>query len=433
MSKRVLILGYVWPEPRSSAAGSRMLQLLKLFLRQGWQITFASAAQLSEHRFDLTTLGVKEKVVALNCSSFNDFLVELKPELVLFDRFFTEEQFGWRVAQTCPDAIRVLDTEDLHSLRAVREKIVKAAQKQTISESEKYALELLADNDEQACALMRDEEMALREIAAIFRSDLSLIISTAEHKLLQNQFSVPENILLYCPFLADALMPTLIPWAQREHFISIGNFRHAPNWDAVLSLKHSIWPRIRARLPRAQLHIYGAYLPPKASALHNAAQGFYIRGWAEDARVVMTLARVCLAPLRFGAGLKGKLLEAMECGTPSVTTSIGAEGMHGALPWGGAVAHASVDFAAAAVTLYEDEDLWHKAQLNAATVRQEMFLSQAHAQTLLAKLHELFNELAQHRSNNFMGNMLRYHVHRSTQYMSQWIEAKNRKPDSTDT
>lgn len=429
----MLVLGYVWPEPRSSAAGSRMLQLLKLFLQQNWCVTFASAAHLSEHRFDLTTLGVEEKVVALNCSSFNDFLSELKPELVLFDRFFTEEQFGWRVAQTCPDAIRVLDTEDLHSLRAVREKIVKAAQKDTSDENGKYALELLADDNQQTLALMRDEEMALREVAAIFRSDLSLIISSAEFRLLQSQFSVPENILLYCPFLADAITPTLTPWAQREHFVSIGNFRHAPNWDAVLCLKHSIWPLIRAQLPHAQLHIYGAYLPPKASALHNAAQGFYIRGWAEDARVVMTHARVCLAPLRFGAGLKGKLLEAMECGTPSVTTHIGVEGMQGDMPWGGTVTRTSADFAAAAVTLYEGEDQWHKAQLNAATILQEIFPSQAHAQIFLAKLHELFNGLAQHRSNNFMGSMLRYHLHRSTQYMSQWIEAKNRKPDPTIT
>lgn len=407
-----------------------MLQLLELFLQQGWHVTFASAAHLSDHRFDLTTWGIEEKLVALNCSSFNDFLVELKPELVLFDRFFTEEQFGWRVAQTCPEAIRVLDTEDLHSLRAVREKMVKAAQKNALGESEKYALELLADNDAQTFALMRNEEMAVREIAAIFRSDLSLIISATELEILRNQFAVPENILLYCPFLTDTVTPPLIPWAEREHFISIGNFRHAPNWDAILCLKHSIWPLIRARLPHAQLHIYGAYLPPKANTLHNAAQGFYVRGWAEDAHLVMTQARVCLAPLRFGAGLKGKLLEAMECGAPSVTTPIGAEGMHGNEPWGGAVTRTSADFAAAAATLYEDEDHWHNAQKNAAKTLQEIFPARVHEQIFLAKLDELFNELSQHRSNNFTGTMLRYHLHRSTQYMSQWIEAKNRKPDS---
>src|SRR6218665_3183287 len=114
---RALVIGYVWPEPKSSAAGTRMVELVQLLLHMGYQVTFASAAALSEHRFDLKSIGVEEKPIALNCSSFDDFVRELQPALVLFDRFFTEEQFGWRVENTCPDALRILDTEDLHSLR----------------------------------------------------------------------------------------------------------------------------------------------------------------------------------------------------------------------------------------------------------------------------------------------------------------------------
>ncbi len=84
---RVLIVGYVWPEPNSSAAGSRMLQLVRLFAERHARVVFASAAALSEHRFDLRSLGVEEKSIALNSSSFDDFVRELNPELVLFDRF----------------------------------------------------------------------------------------------------------------------------------------------------------------------------------------------------------------------------------------------------------------------------------------------------------------------------------------------------------
>ena len=101
---RALVIGYVWPEPASSAAGTRMLELVQLLLKMDYQVTFASAAALSEHRFDLNSLGVTEKSIALNCSSFDDFVRELNPNLVLFDRFFTEEQFGWRVEPACPDA-----------------------------------------------------------------------------------------------------------------------------------------------------------------------------------------------------------------------------------------------------------------------------------------------------------------------------------------
>jgi len=85
------------------------------------------------------------------------------------------------------------------------------------------------------------------------------------------------------------------------------------------------------------MHVYGAYPPPKATQLHNPKQKFYVLGWVESAEHVMKNARICLAPLRFGAGLKGKLLDAMQFGTPSITTEIGAEGMHDKLAWNGII------------------------------------------------------------------------------------------------
>lgn len=425
MIQRVLIIGYVWPEPRSSAAGSRMLQLIQLFLGQGWQVTFGSAALLSEQRADLITLGVTEKNLTLNCDSFNTYLAELQPDLVLFDRFFTEEQFGWRVEQTCPDAIRVLDTEDFHSLRHVREQQVKRAQKQCVNECDKYALALLADDDSASLKALATEPMALREIAAIFRCDLSLIIATTEMQFLQTYFSVPAENLFYCPLTIIAPLQ-INAFAEREHFITIGNFRHAPNWDAVLCLKHNLWPEIRAQLPSAELHIYGAYMPPKASALHNPKQGFYLRGWTEDAQQVMSSARVCLAPLRFGAGVKGKLLEAMACGTPSITSPLGAESMADELPWGGAVTRNTATFVAAAVSLYQDETQWNNAQTQGRAILQQHFSKQLIDTDLINRLNNIGLNINDHRRQNFVGQMLRHHFHKSTQYMSQWIEAKNR-------
>src|SRR6059058_1477415 len=91
----VLIIGYVWPEPRSSAAGGHMMQLINCFQEQGWQITFSSPAVLGEHKADLTSLGIVEVNIELNNSSFDLFISELQPDIVLFDRFTMEEQFGW--------------------------------------------------------------------------------------------------------------------------------------------------------------------------------------------------------------------------------------------------------------------------------------------------------------------------------------------------
>ena len=105
----VLVIGYVWPEPRSSAAGGHMMQILETFLEQGWDITFSSPAGTGEHRADLTALGIREVPIELNNSSFDSFISQLAPDVVLFDRFMMEEQFGWRVERHCPDALRVLD------------------------------------------------------------------------------------------------------------------------------------------------------------------------------------------------------------------------------------------------------------------------------------------------------------------------------------
>lgn len=424
MIKNILIIGYVWPEPNSSAAGSRMLQLINAFLQQSWRVTFASAANLSEHRIDLPALGVEEKIIALNCSSFDEYLSELQPDVVMFDRFFTEEQFGWRVANTCPNALRVLNTEDLHSLRNVRQQLLKTQQQSAATEAEKYQLYPQVEAAETLYGLMAADDMAQREIAAIYRCDITLIISRFEYQLLQQTFSIPETLLHYCPFL---LSPATPPQAfeQRQDFITIGNFRHEPNWDAVLCLKHRIWPHLRAQLPQAQLNIYGAYPPPKATALHNPKQGFLVRGWADDAHDVLQHARVCLAPLRFGAGLKGKLIDAMQCGTPSVTTTIGAEGIYTAENWPGFIANELEQFLAAAVKLYESPALWQTAQDGCAEVLQQ-FSAAALTPALMNKLEATADTLAMHRRHNFIGAMLQHHQHKSTQYMSLWIEAKTR-------
>jgi len=207
-------------------------------------------------------------------------------------------------------------------------------------------------------------------------------------------------------------------------FVTIGNFRHAPNWDAVLYLQQ-IWPRIRKMLPVAELHIYGAYPPKKAMALDNPRTGFRVKGWADDAHAVMSDARVCLAPLRFGAGIKGKLIDAMLAGTPSVTTDTGIEGMASGAPWPGAVANSAEGIADAAVELHQNETRWQLCQRRILPVLQTRYDDRQLAAQLLERLSFIQENLDQHRLNNFTGAMLRHHTMRSTEYMSRWIETKS--------
>lgn len=421
----LLIIGYVWPEPNSSAAGQRMLQLISSFQQAGFSIHFASPAQRGEHEFDLSMLNVRSSNIQLNDSSFDEFIIELNPQVVLFDRFMMEEQFSWRVATHCPNAIRLLDSEDLHFLRHARQQWLKNNPDEFVTDPAQLPLDLL------------QSDHAKREIASIYRCDITLTISHYEMDLLTDKFNIPSRLLIHIPLLVsesllDESEKNTPDFAQRQNFICIGNFRHAPNWDAVLQLKQ-LWPELRNKfksqsLELPELHIYGAYPPPKATQLHNEQQGFFIKGWATDANAVMQQARVCLAPIRFGAGIKGKLLEAMLNGTASVTTSIGSEGMTNQKQqkWNGTIKDNEQEFIESAFELYCNEAIWQQSRKNGFQILKQEYLFDDYHQVLQARLKNLRNQLNEHRQHNFIGQMLQHHTMKSTQYMAQWIEAKNR-------
>lgn len=405
--KKLLIIGLVWPEPTSSAAGTRMMQLIHFFLSKNYDITFACAALKSEFSFDLISIGVKEDVIKLNSESFNHFIKDLKPEIVMFDRYIIEEQYGWRVQQECPEAMTILDTEDLHFLRHARQKALKTD-----------TTDLFSDQ-------------AKREIASILRCDLSLIISEDEIKILQEQFKIDQAILYYLPFLEEEIglnqTNNWIPFNKRADFIFIGNFLHEPNWHTVQFLKTKIWPLISKQLPNAKLNIYGAYPSQKVLALNNSKENFNILGRADDAKITTAKHRVLLAPIQFGAGVKGKFIDAMQTGTPSVTTTIGAEAMKGDLDWSGLIEDQIEPFVNQAVKLYQDERIWLQAQQNGVQIINQRYHKSKFEQDFDNRIEHVFENLTAHRQHNFFGQILHHHTNQSTKYMSLWIEEKNKK------
>jgi len=359
----------------------------------------------------LTAIGVEKKAIKLNCSSFDDFIQELNPTMVFFDRFLMEEQFGWRVAEFCPKALRILDTIDLHCLRLSRQKAFK----------EKRDFEI---ND------LLTEEISKREIASILRSDLSIMVSEVEMDLLQNTFKIDSDLLYYLPLFSDPFSKqesnNWLPFEERKDFIFIGNFVHEPNWNAVLYLNETIWPLIRNEMPEANLLVYGAYPSQKVLQLHQPKNGFHILGRADNAQQEVSKARVVLAPLRFGAGIKGKLLEAMQCGTPSGTTSIGAESMNGNLPWNGFTTDDPAEFASKAVALYNDKSIWNSAQINGIAIIEKRYLKSDFVTNFREAICNLETNLKPHRLKNFIGSVLQHQSLQSSKYMSKWIEEKNK-------
>lgn len=385
-----------------------MLQLIQEFLKKDYTIRFACAAQPTPFSADLTSLGIITENIILNDNSFDEQLKIWQPDIVIFDRFMTEEQYGWKVSENCPNAVKILDTEDLHFLRKARETAFKQNREVVFSD------------------YMSD--VFYRETASILRCDLSLIISETEIKLLTETFSVNPEILSYLPFFSipvakeDSKLPH---FKQRKNFMTIGNFLHEPNWQSVLKL-HKIWAEIRKQLPDAELHIYGSYVTPKAQQLHSPKTGFYIKGRAEHVDEVMQQSRVCLAPIPYGAGLKGKLLDAMKNGLPSVTTPMGAESMFGDLDWNGFICENDRDFIEKAVMLYSNEEIWDKSVENGFKIVNTVFANRRHIESFFEQLEIIQKDLKKHRNQNFLGQILQHHTLQSTRYLSKWIEEKNK-------
>ncbi len=424
---KVLFVGLVWPEPRSTAAGQNILSYINLFIANGYEVTFACAAEQTEQSAPLTSLGVKEQAITLNDSSFDTFVNQLAPDITVFDRFISEEQFGWRVSLAAPMCMKILDCEDLHFLRDARHQAYKDANQR----GNKFV-----SNDADDEYLYSD--ICKRELASIWRCDLSILLSEYEYMLLSRIFKIPETLLHCCPFLLpNAYIKPAKTYKQRIDFISIGSFRHAPNWDAVLTLKQKIWPTINKALPHARCHIYGSYLTPKAKQLENKKQGFLVHGFAEDAKEVIGNARILLAPLNFGAGIKGKLVDAMQCFTPSITTEIGSEGL---LPladnidnvrdlWPGAIHNIQTScdaFIESCIALYSNEGKWAQASMQSHTLYSSIFNYERQSRALTDSIDMIRTNLTKHRHQHFIGQVLQHHTLNSTKYMSQWIEAKTR-------
>ncbi len=405
--QRILIIGLVWPEPTSSAAGTRIIQIIKYFKSTGAEVYFASAANKSAYSFALKNLEVTEISIKLNSSDFNKVLIDINPNIVLYDRYISEEQYGWRVYENCRHALTILDTEDLHFLRYARQQSIKSGKD----------INLIND-------------ITKREIASILRCDISLIISEYEIQLLKDNFKIPEDLLFYLPFTED--VPSIEKtqhisgFEERKNVAFIGNFLHEPNWHTTLVLKNEIWPILRKLIPEAELHIYGSYMSEKVLNLNKSTDKFIVKGRAKNSIETLSEYRLLLAPIKFGAGTKGKLIDSMHSGTPNITTPIGAEGMFKDI-WNGAIAMNNDDFITQSKRFYTDPTIWSKAQENGFQILNRNFNYETHIPKLHKFIKNKIENLEHIRNNNFMGLILHHHTTNSSKYMSLWIEEKNKK------
>ncbi len=397
----ILVIGHGIPQPNATGAGVRMVQLLELCRDLG-SVHFCSTE--SEDRAGLLTqMNIQYTQITLNSDSFNDFVRELNPTVVIFDRFMTEEQYSWRVREQCPNAIRILDTEDLHFLREERSKTGNIKPSGKLSDTAK------------------------RELAAIFRSDISLMISEVETKYLETLYAVPSSQLLYLPFLIKNLpdFKALPEFDKRADFCFIGNGMHKPNVAAIQKLK-TLWPDLKKAVPNAKLHIYGAYLPEFVMQMHAPKNDFLVHGFVKEINHTLIQHRVLLAPLDFGAGQKRKVLDAWLSGCVVVTSVIGAEGIANSKIFGEGIYKDDKHFITLAEQFYNDQGRWQEAQKISQQFLQNTFSWKDYAALFNQCVTSRIKSPENYRAHQTVSQLLWHHSQQSTKYLSKWIQEKNK-------
>lgn len=474
-ARSVMFVSFLWPEASSSAAGVRTTSLLRAFQAWGWRVHYLACARPNEHTDILEASGVRTHHVAPNRGAeFEAALEAAAPDAVIFDRFMAEEAFSFRVRAARPSAARILDMQDLHSLRYARHDAVKTALATAKARPDPVAEDKTPSPVLAALAAVPEagDDHLSRELASVHRCDLALVCSPVETTLLRDRYRVPSEKLIPASFFCDP-PPREFPtpgFEPRAGFVTIGTFYHPPNVDSVRWMSKEVWPLIRLALPKATMRVYGAYPTEAIKQLHRPKQGFFVEGFAPTVQGAMEDARVLLAPLRFGAGIKGKIVDAWQNGLPVVTTPVGAEGMvPGAETlwrpndiddgevWGGRWRSTdAAGIAADAVALHEDGDAWERARARGGELVGELFPAEANLAEVRAAVEGLFEEVVAEqeevvaeqevgaggregrvaaldwrRRRDYVGASLWHHTARSTEYFSRWIEVKETGEDSS--
>ena len=337
---RVLIIDATTPMPDHDSGSLRMVNFMRVLGDLGSQVSFMASNRLHVEGYTnaLQALGV-EALYAPFVQDPVKFLRERGAEfdLVILSRHYVAAPFVGLLRLHAPQARLVFDTVDLHYLR------------------EQRAAELSGDPAlARTAAATRTQELKL-----IRDCDITLVVSPVEQELLARdapgaRVEVLSNV--------HEVHGCKQGFAARKDLVFVGGFQHPPNVDAVEWFVREVFGAVRTQLPEVRFHVIGSRVPESIRALADAQ--VIVHGFVEDIMPFMDGCRISVAPLRYGAGVKGKVNMAMSCGLPVVATPIAVEGMHVQAGSDVLVADSAAGFADAIVHLYRDENLWHTLSVN---------------------------------------------------------------------
>lgn len=352
----VLVIDATTPEPDQDSGSVRLTHTLRLLRESGRHIRFFAdnRAWVPGYSERLQALGI-EVLYGPWLGDPVAWLRENGPQLdaVLVCRHYIASHYLPLVRQYAPRARFIFDTVDLHYLREQR-----AAQ--------------LAGSEDIA---RQAEKTRQQELALIRASDVTLVVSPAEQALLATDAPGARVDILSNVHPVHGCRR---PFGERADLLFVGGFQHPPNIDAIGWFVREVFPAVRAELPEVRVHVIGSKMPPTIAEL--AGPGVAVHGHVADLEPYLDGCRIALAPLRYGAGVKGKLNMSMSYGQPAVATGIAVEGMHLKPGEEVLVAEEPADFAAAVVRLYRDEALWNRlSAAGLANVRRHFSFDAARA------------------------------------------------------
>ena len=362
--KNVLVIDHHLPMPDRDSGSLRMFQILKLLHELGHRVTFVpdNLADIPPYTAELQRRGIKV-VHYPYVKKVREYLMEhgFEFDVVILSRCEFARKHVAEVRKHAPQSRIIFDTVDLHFIR-----------------------------EESEARLTGDAEIGRKaqqtkqwEYDLIDQSDETWVVSSTEQRLLQKEW--PNKSFQLVSNIVDA-PGSNTPFALRRDLLFIGGFLHPPNIDAVLFFLKEIYPLVRERLGEAKFYIIGDKAPPEIVALAN--ERIIVAGLQRDVRPFFDNVRLSVAPLRFGAGVKGKINQSMAFGVPVVATSLAVEGTELREREEILVADQPRDFAQAVIQLYESEQLWNKISKNGLKKTRALYSTDA----ARAKLEFLFSD-----------------------------------------
>ena len=367
IGRRILVADYRIPRPDVSAGERATVGILEDLCALGYEVTFLPTDMRPSGRYEdvLHRLGVRVITQQSGRGGVAEFVEKFGRQFGAFYliRFDVAEVVLPVARRVAPKARIIFHAPDLHFLREGRQ----------------------ADYRQDEQSRRRAADTYQREVAMMRASDHVVLVSPSEVPVLKPL--LPNTPISVFPVLYAPVVEAPRGFQERRDIFFLGGFGHPPNVDAVQWFAAEIWPHVHAALPDVEFHIVGAEAPPSVVEL-GRLPGVKMVGFVPDLDPVLNSFRVGVAPLLFGAGIKGKVAMTMGAGIPCVCTPIAAEGM-GLEPG----LHALIEedprrFAEAVVSLYEDEALWSRLSTHGQALIAERFGNAANRASLLATLND---------------------------------------------